>query len=62
MGVEFMPTFESEAEFDEYFKRENELCDKYRGEDGALHFENNSDFENLIRELMPEYKHSFIYE
>ena len=62
MGVEFMPTFESEAEFDEYFKRENELCDKYAGEDGALHFENNSEFEKLIRELMPEYKHSFIYE
>lgn len=57
-----MPTFGSEKDFDEYFKRENELCDKYAGEDGALHFENNSEFENLMRELMPEFQHSFIYE
>lgn len=48
-----MPTFSS-------FKRENELCDKYAGEDGALHFESDADFENLIRQLMPEYQHSFI--
>lgn len=32
------------------------MCDKYAGEDGALHFE------NLIRQLMPEYQHSFIYK
>jgi hypothetical protein len=33
-----MPTFGSEEDFDEYFKRENELCDKYAGKDGELHF------------------------
>lgn len=57
-----MPTFSSEKDFNEYFKRENELCDKYAGEDGALHFESDADFESLIRQLMPEYEHSFIYE
>ena len=60
--IEQMPTFESEEEFTDYFKRENELCDKCRGEDGALHFENNSEFENLMRELMPEFQHIFFYD
>ena len=62
MSVQYVPTFGSEEEFAEYFKRENELCDKYAGEDGALHFENDADFENLVRQLMPECEHSFIYE
>lgn len=62
MSVQYMPTFSSEKDFNEYFKRENELCDKYAGDDGALHFENNSEFENLTRELMPEYQHRFIYD
>lgn len=57
-----MPTFGSEEDFDEYFKHENELCDKYAGEDGALHFENNAEFENLMRELMPEFQHVFFYD
>lgn len=57
-----MPTFSSEKEFNEYFKRENELCDKYTGDDGALHFESDAEFENLIKQLMPEYEHSFSYE
>lgn len=57
-----MPTFGSEKEFNEYLKRENELCDKYTGDDGALHFESDAEFENLIKQLMPEYEHSFIYE
>lgn len=60
--MELMPEFDSEEEFTEYFKRENEMCDKYRGEDGALHFENDAEFENLIRELMPEFQHRFIYD
>lgn len=62
MSVQYMPTFDSEKEFSEYFKRENELCDKYAGEDGALHFENDAEFENLMRELMPEFQHVFFYE
>ncbi len=60
--MELMPEFNSELEFNEYFKRENELCDKYVGDDGALHFENNVEFENLVRQLMPDFQHSFIYE
>lgn len=62
MSIQYMPTFGSEEDFDEYFKRENELCDKYAGEDGALHFENNAEFENLMRELMPEFQHIFFYD
>nr|DAH90956.1 MAG TPA: hypothetical protein [Bacteriophage sp.] len=62
MSVQYMPTFSSEEEFTEHFKRENEMCDKYRGEDGALHFENDAEFENLMRELMPEFQHVFFYE
>lgn len=46
-----MPTFSSEKDFNEYFKRENELCDKYTGDDGAPHFESDADFENLVRKL-----------
>ena len=57
-----MPTFSSEKDFNEYFKRENELCDKYAGEDGTLHFENNAEFENIMRELMPEFQHIFFYD
>lgn len=62
MSIQYIPTFSSEKEFNEYFKRENELCDKYAGEDGALHFENNAEFENLMRELMPEFQHIFFYD
>lgn len=58
----FYADFQQRGRFNEYFKRENELCDKYAKEDGALHFESDADFENLIRQLMPEYEHSFIYE
>lgn len=57
-----MPTFSSKEDFNEYFKRENELCDKYAEKMGALHFESDADFENLVRQLMPECEHSFIYE
>lgn len=60
--MELMPTFETEQEFDEYFKADREKVDKYRGEDGVPHFRDNSEFENLMRELMPEYQHSFIYD
>lgn len=62
MSIQYMPTFGNEEDFYEYFKRENELCDKHAGEDGTLHFESDADFENLVRQLMPEYEHSFIYE
>jgi hypothetical protein len=62
MSIQYVPTFGNEEDFDEYFKRENELCDKHAGEDGALHFESDADFENLVRHQLPEYEHSFIYE
>ena len=60
--MELMPTFETEQEFNEYFKHDREIVDKYRGEDGVPHFKNNQEFENMMRQLMPEYKHSFIYD
>nr|DAU40989.1 MAG TPA: hypothetical protein [Bacteriophage sp.] len=60
--MELMPTFETERDFEDFFKHDREIVDKYRGEDGVPHFKDNQEFENLMRELMPEYKHSFIYE
>lgn len=60
--MELMPTFNTEQEFEDFFKRDAEIVGKYRGEDGVPHFKDNQEFEELMRELMPEYEHSFIYE
>ena len=60
--MELMPTFKTEQEFEDFFKRDREIVDKYRGEDGQLHFKDNSEFENLMRQLMPEYNHVFFYD
>ena len=62
MSMQYMQTFCSKKEFNEYCKRENEVCDKYAGDDGALHFESDAEFENLMRELMPEFQHIFFYD
>ena len=36
--------------------------EKYKGADGYNHFESDAEFEQAVRELMPEYQHSFFYE
>lgn len=60
--MELMPTFKTEQDFEDFFKHDREIVDKYRGEDGVPHFQNNQEFENLMRELMPEYNHVFFYD
>lgn len=60
--MELMPTFDTEQEFEDFFKRDAEIVGKYRGEDGALHFKDNQEFEELMRQLMPEYNHVFFYD
>ena len=48
---EYMPCFLSEKEFNSYFKREIEICDKHRNSDGVLEFDTKSDFESFLSEL-----------
>lgn len=48
---EYMPCFSCEKEFNSYFKRETEICDKHRNCDGVLEFDTKADFENFLSEL-----------
>lgn len=52
-----MPCFSSEKEFNSYFKRETEICNKHRNKDGILEFETKEDVENFFEELGMEIVH-----
>ena len=49
---ELMPSFRSEKEFEEFFQPQKELCDKYRGSDGMLSFNNTDELRDLTLDLM----------
>lgn len=52
MNVKFyMPEFDSEQEFCDYFFEQKQICDKYRNAKGMLEFNSADDFDEFMDEL-----------
>lgn len=52
MNVKFyMPEFDSEQEFCDYFFGKEQICNKYRNADGKLEFKSADDFDEFMDEL-----------
>ncbi len=47
-----MPEFQSEEEFNEFFKVPRQICDDRRNADGLIEFKDMDDFESFIHTLM----------
>lgn len=49
--AELLPTFNSEEEYNEYFRPQIEQCNKYRNAQGMLEFKDFDEFEQSLIEL-----------
>ena len=49
--MEHMPEFNSEEEFNQYFKEQTDYCKKYRDESGTVSFKNENEFESFLKGL-----------
>lgn len=49
---ELMPSFQSEKEFEEFFRQQKELCEKHRDAIGVLSFNNTDELRDLTLDLM----------
>ena len=47
----YMPTFDTEEEYEQYFKREIELCNKHRDANGVLTFNSQKELTGLLDSL-----------
>lgn len=50
---EFMPEFNSEAEYNAFFKREVDICAKHRNKDGEIQIESKEELYDMLQELIP---------
>ena len=52
MNVKFyMPEFDNEQEFCDYFFDQKQICDKHRNANGELEFKSADDFDEFMDEL-----------